>query len=350
MSLVYFLPILLIYLFGLINLFGIRPDLVTTSLMHFGIGIAFFFVIRYLQMHKHFFRSNASFFYVFSLILLIITFFFGMDIKGSRRWLDLYIFPLQTSEIFKVFFIVFLSTIFAKVYNPIENGRLFLKTLMLTLLPFFFIYKQPDLATSIIVFGIFFVMALHSSIPKRHIMIFLLILLCLLPVAWIAMHDYQKARILSFMDPEHDTSGTSYNMVQANIAVGSGNLFGKGLGLGKQSQLSFLPEYHTDFAFSSLVEQFGFIGGFIVIFLYIIFFLFVFIQMFRHMHGRDYDEQYSFYYLLGFSVMMIVQTAVNIGMNLGIVPIAGITLPFVSYGGSSMITFMIAMALIPPKQ
>ena len=178
-------------------------------------------------------------------------------------------------------------------------------------------------------------------------MIFLMIIVCLLPITWMAMHDYQKARILSFMNPELDSSGTSYNMVQANIAVGSGNLFGKGLGLGKQSQLSFLPEYHTDFAFSSLVEQFGFVGGFIVIILYIIFFLSVFMRMFRHMNRRDYDEQYSFYYLLGFSVMMIVQTAVNIGMNLGIVPIAGITLPFISYGGSSMITFMIAMALIP---
>lgn len=347
MSLAYFLPILFIYLFGLINLFGIRPDLVPTSIMHFGIGLSFFFVIRYLQMHKHFFRSNASFFYVFFLILLIITFFFGMEIKGSRRWLDLFIFPLQTSEVFKIFFIVFLSSLFAKVYNPIENSRLFLKTFVLTLIPFFLIYKQPDLATSIIVFCIFFVMALHSSIPKKQIMIFMLFLLCILPIVWMAMHDYQKARILSFMDPTQDSSGTSYNMVQANIAVGSGNLFGKGLGLGKQSQLSFLPEYHTDFAFSSLVEQFGFTGGFIVILLYIVFFTFLFMQMFRHMNRKDYDEQYSFYYLLGFSVMMIIQTAVNIGMNVGIVPIAGITLPFISYGGSSMITFMIAMALIP---
>lgn len=347
MSLVYFLPILLIYLFGLINLIGIRSDLVLTSLMHFGIGLVFFFVIRYLQMNKHFFRSNAAFFYVFFLLLLVVTYFFGMEIKGSRRWLDLFLFPLQTSEIFKIFFIVFLSSIFAKVYNPIENSRLFIKTLVLTLIPFFLIYKQPDLATSIIVFGIFFVMALHSTIPKKQMMIFIMLIITVLPLVWMAMHDYQKARILSFMDPEHDVSGTSYNMVQANIAVGSGNLFGKGLGLGKQSQLSFLPEYHTDFAFSSLVEQFGFIGGFIVIVLYIIFFTFLFMNMFKHMNRRDSDEQYSFYYLLGFSVMMIVQTAVNVGMNLGMVPIAGITLPFISYGGSSMITFMIAMALLP---
>ncbi len=347
MSLVHFLPILFIYLFGLINLFGIRPDLVTTSLMHFGIGVTFFFVIRYLQMHKHFFRSNAAFFYIFFLVLLIITFFFGMEIKGSKRWLDLFIFPLQTSEIFKIFFIVFLSTIFAKVYNPIDNSRIFIKTLILTIIPFFLIYKQPDLATSIIVFAIFFIMAIHSSVPKRQIVIFLLILLCLLPIVWIAMHDYQKARILSFMNPEYDSSGTSYNMAQANIAVGSGNLFGKGLGLGSQSQLSFLPEYHTDFAYSSLVEQFGFVGGFIVVVLYLIFFTFLFMKMFKHMNKRDYDEQYSFYYLLGFSVMMIIQTTVNIGMNLGLVPIAGITLPFISYGGSSMITFMIAMALLP---
>lgn len=347
MSLVSFVPILLIYLFGLINLFGIRSDLVLTSVMHFGIGLFLFFVIRYLQMHKHFFRSNAVFFYGFFLLLLVITLLFGMEIKGSRRWLDLIIIPLQTSEIFKIFFIVFLSTIFAKVYNPIENRHLFIKTLILTLIPFFLIFKQPDLATSIVVFGIFFTMALHSSIPKKQILLFTLLIICLLPVVWFTMHDYQKNRILSFMNPEHDSSGTSYNMVQANIAVGSGNMMGKGLGLGKQSQLSFLPEYHTDFAFSSLVEQFGFVGGFIVVSLYMIFFTILFLRMYNAMGKRDYDEQYTFYYLLGFSVMLIVQTAVNIGMNLGLVPIAGITLPFISYGGSSLITFMIALALIP---
>lgn len=347
MKLVSFVPIILLFLFGLINLIGMRQDLAITSLIHFSLGVIVFFGIRYLQMQLHFFRNNALFFYAFFLVLLIITYFFGMEIKGSRRWIDLILFPLQTSEIFKVFFIVFLADFFAKIRTPGDRIHLFLKTLGFTLIPFVLILRQPDLGTSLIVFAIFLVMAFHSEIPKKQIFSFFLIVLMLLPLAWFGLHDYQKNRILSFVNPGHDASGTSYNMAQASIAIGAGQFLGKGLGMGKQSLLSFLPEFHTDFAFSSLIEQFGFVGGFIVILLYLWFFYVLFYHMGRHMGKKDYDDRYTFYYILGFSVMMISQTAINIGMNVGLLPVAGMTLPFISYGGSSLMTFMIAMALIP---
>jgi len=315
--------------------------------MHVSIGVAIFFFTRTLRMQMHFFRANGTFFYWFFIILLAVTLFFGLEVKGSQRWIDLIIFPLQTSEIFKVFFIVFLANLFSRVRTPIEVSQLFIKGLIFTIIPMVLILRQPDLGSSFVVFSIFLVLAFLSPIPKKQIVIFFSIILLLLPLAWFGMHDYQQNRIKSFINPEFDSAGTSYNMAQANIAIGSGKVFGKGLGLGKQSQLSFLPEYHTDFAYSSLVEQFGFMGGFVVILLYIWFFYNLLAAMFSHMGKRDYDEQYAFYYLVGISVIIISQTAINIGMNVGLMPVAGITLPFISYGGSSLITFMIGLALIP---
>lgn len=349
MSLSLFLPIVFIYLFGLLNLFGIRQDLVIPSLIHFSIGISLFAVIRYLQMNLHFFRRNALFFYIFFLLLLVITLFFGMEINGSKRWIDLGLFPLQTSEIFKVFFIVYLANMFSLVNYNIEQRIIFLKGLFLAIIPFILVMRQPDLASSLIIFVIFMAMAINSKIPKKQIVTFFLVIIAASPAIWYGIHDYQRERVLSFLDAERDSSGTSYNMTQANISIGAGQFLGKGLGNGKQSQLAFLPEFHTDFAFSSFVEQFGFLGGAILISLFLWFVLNLFWSMYKKIYSKDKDDIYTFYYILGFSVIFISQTAINIGMNLGLLPIAGVTLPFISYGGSSLITMMVAMALVPKK-
>lgn len=140
---------------------------------------------------------------------------------------------------------------------------------------------------------------------------------------------------------------SSYNMNQAIIAVGSGGMFGRGLGMGKQSTLSFLPERHTDFAFSALIEQFGFIGGVVLIVLYGSFFVILFTRLSRMISKRDEYTVFHFYYTLGFSAFIISQCLINIGMNIGLLPIAGITLPFVSYGGSSLISLLFGLAFLP---
>jgi len=347
MPLVYFLPVIFLYIFGLINLLGIRPDLVFSYLIFFAVGAIIFSAIKYLQVHRHFFRQNSVLFYWICIALLFLTLFFGSNIKGSRRWLDLYFFQIQMSEIFKVFFIVFLAKYFSAIRSPIENSKVFLKTFIFALIPFILIFRQPDLAGALIVMVIYFVMLFHSSATKKQILIFFAIAVILLPASWFFLADYQKNRVLSFVNPEIHSAGASYNMIQAKIAIGSGQIFGEGLGLGKQSRLYFLPEYHTDFAYSSLVEQFGFVGGAIVIFLYVIFISLLFISIGQNMDSTDVENRYRFFYLLGFSVFLMIQTSINIGMNLGIMPIAGITLPFISYGGSSLITFLVALALIP---
>lgn len=345
MALIWYLPILFIFIFGTVNLLGIRPDLVARQLIFFGVGLVLFFTIR--RINIHFFKLNATFFYWFGIFLLTITYIIGFEVKGSTRWIDLYVFQLQPSELFKIFFMIYMANLLSSIRPHSSHQSLFLTSLGATLLPFLLIFRQPDLGSALIVFAIFFVMIIHSPVKKSYLFYFFLIILAILPVFWLTLHDYQKHRIYSFIDHEQATSATSYNMQQAIIAVGSGNLWGKGLGYGKQSQLSFLPEYHTDFAFSSFIEQFGFMGGTILLVLYLIFFFILFYRLVGILRKKDEISQFQFYYIIGFSAFIIAQTCINIGMNVGILPIAGITLPFVSYGGSSLLTFMIALALLP---
>lgn len=347
MPLIQLLPLALIFLFGLINLIGIRPDLVFVHLAYFGIGLFIFAAIKFLKIKAQFFRHNATFFFWLFFLLLIVTYFIGVEVKGSRRWVELYFFRFQPSEFFKIVFIIFLAQVFS-TYNALRQKRtIFLTTLFATLIPFLFIYKQPDLGTAMVIFAIFIIMSFLSPTPKKHIFIFLLTVVVSLPLIWFSLHDYQRSRVLTFINAEQGTQETAYNMTQAIIAVGSGHLLGTGLGLGKQSQLYFLPEYHTDFAFSSFIEQFGFIGGLILISLYITFFIFLFRRMLFYKNQKEELARFNYYYLVGFSALIIFQTCVNIGMNMGILPIAGITLPFVSYGGSSLITLLIGIALLP---
>ncbi len=347
MPLLQLIPVFLIFLFGLINLFGIRPDLTMRHIGFFVAGLAFFALIKFFKINMQFIRSNATTLYWAFVVILVITLYFGVDVNGSRRWFDIYVFRFQPSEFIKIFFIIFLANMFAKYQSYRQQSSIFLTTLAYTIIPFFLIYRQPDLGSAMVFFAIFVIMAFLSPIPKKHIFMFIGVIIAVLPLLWFVMHDYQRDRIIGFIKPSHDVTDTTYNMAQAIIAIGSGTVMGNGLGLGTQSQLYFLPEYHTDFAFSSFVEQFGFIGGFILIILYLIFFVTLFMRMMHYANHKDEQGKFHYYYLVGFSAFVIFQTCVNIGMNLGLLPIAGITLPFISYGGSSLITLMIGLALLP---
>src|SRR3990167_3687632 len=327
MSFLLFLPLLFIYVFGLINLVGISPDLAFRHGVHFLTGVILFFIVSKLKIRAHFLGINAHVLYWIFIGLLMLVLFFGLEVKGSRRWFDFYFFQFQPSEFFKIFFIIFLAQIFSSYERHLQKRTIFLKVLGYTLLPFILIFRQPDLGSAIVTFLIF---------------VFLL-----LPAIWFVLHDYQRDRIISFIKPSYDLSGTSYNITQATIAIGSGKMLGRGLGLGKQSSLYFLPEAQTDFAFSSFVEQFGFLGGFILILLYLFLFLFLFRRAHQYLNQKDRTTKFYYYYTIGFSALLVLQVAVNIGMNLRLLPIAGITLPFVSYGGSSLLTLMLGLALLP---
>lgn len=342
----YLLPAFFISLFGIFNLFGITSSLFINQLLNVIIGIIAFFVIK--KIGPLFLRRNSYLFFWSFIIILIITHLIGFEAKGAKRWISFYFVNFQPSEFLKVFYILYLADFFSKNYKNFDNLIIFLKSIVYFLIPFILIYKQPDLGTALIFAFIYFIFILFAKIPKRYLIYLLLIFIASMPLNWFFLKDYQKARIMSFVNPKVDQKGTSYNMIQAVITVGSGEFFGRGLGQGTQSRLLFLPENHTDFAFSSLVEQFGFLGGFIVLLLYTTLIMFIVRRLiFFSNHYNNEDKRFNFFVIIGVLSLFIFQIFVNMGMNLGIVPVAGISLPFISYGGSAVIAFFMSLALIP---
>ncbi len=331
--------------FGLFNLFGLSQDLFVRQLIFLIIGFSGYFILR--SIGTHFFRLNSKFFYWFFVAVLIITFIVGLEVKGSKRWLNFYIFNFQGSEFFKVFFILFLAEILT-VKRLLSNTFLnFIKVFLYFLIPFVIIFKQPDLGNAMVYFFIFFALLMFSNYSKKYLRYLIGLLVVFAPLGWLIMKDYQKARILSFINPHLDVQGSAYNMIQAVITIGSGMFFGRGLGLGTQSQLFFLPENTTDFAFASLIEQFGFFGGFFVLIFFTIIIIHLVKRTMYFYYQKSQDDQKRFLYCLGMLTYFVSQTIINLGMNMGIMPVAGITLPFISYGGSSVIALLIGFALIP---
>ena len=339
------IPSLLISCFGLFNLFGIKPSFAFNQLLFLIISFGIFFFIR--KIGRHFFQLNAKFFYWLFIFILIATFIIGFEVKGSRRWIDLYFFKFQASEFFKIVLILFLSEFLVQRKNIINSFSIYVKALLYFILPLFIFFKQPDLGDAMVLTFIFFAMILFSDFPKKYLIYTLLGTIFIIPLGWFFLKDYQRARLLSFFSPHIDTQGTAYNMIQAMITVGSGQFFGRGLGLGTQSRLLFLPENHTDFAFSSLVEQFGFFGGTIVILLYGFIIYKIAKRLVHFYFQKDEEGRKNFLFCAGILSYIVFQVFVNVGMNLGLLPVAGISLPFISYGGSSVLALMIGFALIP---
>lgn len=332
-------------IFGLFNLFGLNRDLFFRQLIYLILGFLGYYFLK--SIGSHFFQINSKFFYWFFIGILLITFIVGLEVRGSKRWLNFYFFNFQSSEFFKVFFILFLAEILT-IKNILANSFFnFIKIFLYFLLPFIIIFKQPDLGNAMVYFFIFITLIMFSTVPKKYLGYLIGLIISFTPVGWFLMKDYQRLRILSFISPHLDTQGTAYNMIQAVITIGSGMFFGRGLGLSTQSRLFFLPENTTDFAFASLVEQFGFFGGFFVL----IFFTLIFIHLAKKTiyfyYQKSEDDQKKFLYCLGILTYFASQTIINLGMNMGIMPVTGIALPFISYGGSSVLAILLGLALLP---
>lgn len=314
------------------------------ELIFFVVALLAFLIVK--KLGRQFFKVNAYVIYWLFIFLLVFTYIIGFEAKGSKRWIDLYFFNFQPSEFFKVFFTFFLAHFLAKRNNYVNEFGIFIFSFIYFIIPFFIIFMQPDLGNALVYVVIYLSMVIFSYIPKKYLLYLFICFLILLPPGWLILKEYQRDRITSFIHP-HDTAGSSYNMIQAVITTGSGQFTGKGLGLGTQSRLYFLPENHTDFAYSSLVEQFGFIGGITVIILYFI----LITSMLRKAIDlrRRQDEEYKeqFLYTIGLMSYVLFQLTINIGMNIGLLPVAGIALPFISYGGSALIAIMAGLALLP---
>ncbi len=307
-----------------------EDDRFLRQLLFFGLGLGLMFGIQFLDIH---FWRNASFFiYALVIIFLLGLIIFGEPVKGSRGWIFLWSFGIQPAEFAKLGTVFFLATALEKFkFDLVRFSHLALAAVIIGV-PFVLIASQPDFGAAFIIFLSGAVMVLYTGLDKKKLAVLILSGCALVLVGWfVLLRDYQKERILTFLNPQSDPLESGYNVIQSMVAIGSGGLFGKGLGLGTQSQLDFLPEQETDFIFASLAEELGFIGASAMIFAYLFFLWRIYIIL------REGARPFSNFLMLGIFIMFFSQGAVNIGMNMGIFPVTGITLPFVSYGGSSMI-------------
>ncbi|PJB42013.1 MAG: rod shape-determining protein RodA [Deltaproteobacteria bacterium CG_4_9_14_3_um_filter_44_9] len=276
-----------------------------------------------------------------AVLLLILVIPFGKSVSGSRRWLELGGFSLQPSEFFKIAIIFILSKYFSKYpgYSLGAIRGLFIPFLMLAL-PVVLVLLQPDLGTALIIILIFLSLLLFNGIKMKNILIMSSVFLAGLPLFWHYLKSYQKMRILTFVNPDLDPLGSGYHIIQSKIAIGSGAFWGKGFLKGTQSRLLFLPEQHTDFVFSVFAEEWGFLGSLMVVSLYLL----VVLWGFRiASHSR---EGFCAFLTFGIVSMFFWQIFINIGMSLGIIPVVGVPLPLMSYGGSSTISFLLGIGIL----
>lgn len=288
---------------------------------------------RYLQL-------VAPFAYFISIILLVALFVFGVSIRGSVRWFDFGAFQLQPSEIVKPLLILFVAWFLTLVDKKINSPRLLLLFFSVLALPLFLIFAEPDLGTTIVLFLTFLTMLYFSGFQVRWFFLLLFLGLIVSPFIFNFLPDYQKQRFLSFLNPFADPQGSGYNLIQSVIAIGSGGFWGLGWGKGTQSHLQFLPEQHTDFVFATFLEEAGFAGALIVILLFGL----IFWRGIRTL--RLINDQFSHFLLIGSLSLLFWQIIINIGMNIGLFPITGIPLPFISYGGSSIVSSLIILGFI----
>jgi len=328
--------ILAIGCFGLGIILTIQTGLFFQQLMFFFFGIILLIISSSIDSAILYFFSPA--FYIAGTLFLSLS-YLGPNIRGATRWIMIGNTQLQPSELVKPFILLGLSFVISK-YPPKTLKNLCLHVLCF-LIPFLLILRQPDLGSSIVYLIFWVSMLVAGGLPIFWFLISSACFVVALPFFWHALAPYQQARIVTFLSPSLDPSGAGYNALQSMIAVGSGQLFGKGLGLGTQSHLRFLPEFHTDFIFGTLVEELGFVGGALLLLLY----AFVLWQVCLPFLKKEIQSSFVFIYATGLLFMMVSQIVINTGMNMGIVPITGITLPLVSYGGSSLLSVMTSFGI-----
>lgn len=331
-----FIPVVVLVIFGLTTLFSINPIFFRTQLLYVVISIFAFFFFSHVNYKS--LQLYAMPIYIASLVVLAFVLLMGFESRGAVRWIDIFGFRIQFSEIFKPFLMISLATYLARSKNT--SLYTFFSTFLFLFPVAFLIFLQPDLGTALVYVGVCVLTLIVFGFPLLWFMGGLAVFLGSLPLLWPFLHDYQKQRLLTFLHPGNDPLGTSYNSIQAVIAVGSGSLFGKGLGQGTQSGLLFLPERQTDFIFATLSEEFGFIGGMLVIFA----FAFLLYKLYRLF--LDVDDPFRKIFTACAFSLFLLQFFVNVGMNIGIIPIVGVTLPFVSYGGSSLLSNFILLGFL----
>ena len=297
--------------------------------------VASLFEYRFLKQTK-----IVLILYGFLLFILSLLFTVGYISKGAESWFRFGGIAFQPTDLMKLVLIIVLSKYFTRRHIEIANIRHIIVSGAYAFIPFVLVVLQPDFGSAMVLFFIWFGLVLVSGISVKHLMFVLFMGILIFSLSWkFAFKPYQKARIVNFINPLQDIRGTGYNAYQSTIAVGSGGLFGKGVGYGTQSRLNFLPEHKTDFIFAAYAEEWGFVGSLLLL----VFFFVIFFKLTTYALVADSAFEALFTY--GVLIWIITHVTINIGMNIGIMPVTGIPLPFMSYGGSHLVAECLALGI-----
>lgn len=302
----------------------------------FNIGVAIFLMNFDYKM----LQGYGNKLYIFNLIMLLAVMFLGHSALGAQRWISIGPISIQPSEFSKIIMIISLATVMEHRIGKLNSLHDLLPVAAYVGVPFLLVLKQPDLGTSLVFMAIFLGMLFVCGINLRLLGGLFAAGVAMMPLLWHFLKDYQKMRIMVFMDPNVDPLGSGYHIIQSKIAIGSGMLFGKGLFQGTQSQLNFLPENHTDFIFAVVGEELGFLGVVVLLLLYLV-------VLWRGIKiAQDASDIFGRLLAVGITSMLAFHVLVNVGMTLGIMPVTGIPLPLMSYGVSSLTTNIMSIAIL----
>lgn len=335
--------VLLVSLAGLItmNTFNVESGFFDKQIIWLGLGFVIYFLVSMLDVR--FLRRTSSIVALYggAIAILILVFLIADPIQGAKSWFIVGPLAFQPSDPIKLVVIALLAKYFSRRHVEIANFKHIFLSGMYVAVIFLLILIQPDFGTAIIVFCTWLLMVLVSGISKKHLFAVFAIGVLTVASMWVFLfEDYQRDRIVTFLHPRTDIQGAGYNAYQSQIAVGSGQVFGKGIGYGTQSKLQFLPEYETDFIFAAFAEEWGFLG---VLFLLILYGIIIFrLISFAWRAPTNFES----FFMMGVASLFISHIVIHAGMNLGLLPVTGTTIPFMSYGGSHLMTEFLALGLV----
>src|SRR3989338_1394866 len=341
-----FTAVILLVCFGLAEIYSVALGSSQLDLLNFKkqivfviLGVILLFLLAGSDYHS--LRSYSKHLYVLGLVLLIGVLFFGQTIRGTKGWYSLAGFNLQPVEFIKFILVLFLAKYFSSASPKTEEFKRLLISGSGVLLFIILVLAQPDFGSAFILFLTWLSLIVLIGFNRKYFLIIGLILAVVFSGAWyFALADYQKERIVTFLNPSFNPLDQGYNVSQAIIAVGAGGLIGRGLGFGSQSQLKFLPEAQTDFIFAVVAEGLGFSGVLLILLFFGIFF-------YRCLyHLRRVNNDFGIFFILGSVSLIFIEMYINIGMNLGLLPVVGISLPFLSYGGSGLVSSLMLVGVI----
>ncbi len=289
--------------------------------------------------YRHLARLSSPLYFL-TLGVLLLVLFIGEPVRGTVGWLSFGAFQVQPVEFAKLSLIIFLASFISKKQSELGEWTRLIASLFLTALIILLVMRQPDLGSSVVLAGIWLAMILASGVRFKHMVVLGCLGFALVGGSWFLLEDYQKARVETFLNPELDPQGSGYNVLQSMIAVGSGGFSGKGIGQGTQSQLSFLPEKHTDFIFAVLAEELGLIGALLVVVVYGL-------LLYRVKRiGELASDNTGYLIAIGVLALFFTHITINLGMNIGLLPVTGLPAPFLSYGGSALLAMTSALGLL----